>query len=231
MAAQQVVAHQGRSRRHGCQRDDPRADGLDFRGRNEICRDFRQRIRDEPATRFRVRGSLYGAHERDQSASIRHCANHVHDRVNQAPGKVAAKGGDEHLPDLLAPALRHRHGARKREHHEQAEEHFRHPVHWIEHRVASCLVEIDLFIHGYSPIRPGLARLAVLVFSFPCYRILSRQGCDRWFPYPFATRSPRACCILSSGRRTGLAISTNFGGGQSLKQRTLDNFIMEGGEP
>ena len=71
--------------------------------------------------------------ERERPAAIGDSANQVHDRVDQAPGKVAAQGSNEHLPDLFAAGLRHRDGSDESERHEQTEEHFRYPVHGTEH--------------------------------------------------------------------------------------------------
>ena len=56
---------------------------------------------DEPAPGFRVRGGPYRADERERPAAIRDRAHQVHDRVDEAPGEVAAQGGGEHRPDFL----------------------------------------------------------------------------------------------------------------------------------
>ncbi len=74
--------------------------------------------------------------QRQRAAAIDDGANQVHDAVDEAPGEIAAERGDEHLAQLLAPGLRHRHGAGEAEGHEQAEQHLHDPVHRMEDRLA-----------------------------------------------------------------------------------------------
>ena len=76
------------------------------------------------------------AHERQRAAAIDDGADQVHDGVDEAPGEVAAEGGDEHVAQLRAPGLGHRHGAGEAERHEQAEQHLHDPVDRMEDRLA-----------------------------------------------------------------------------------------------
>jgi anti-sigma-K factor RskA len=64
------------------------------------------------------------------------------------PGEVAAEGRDEHLAQLFAPGFGDRHRADEGERHEQAEEHFRNPVHRTEQRLAA--VDGEFFAHSNS---------------------------------------------------------------------------------
>ena len=72
-------------------------------------RGSRQRALEALAARLRTRSLSYGTDQREGSAAIRDRANQVHDRVNKAPGKVAAEGGYEQFADLLAIRPRNRH--------------------------------------------------------------------------------------------------------------------------
>ena len=160
-AASQVVPPKIGSRRHG-QRHDPATDGLDLRRRNQAGHDARQRALDQRAAGLCVRRGLDGVRERERPAPIRDHANHVHDRVDEAPGEVAAEGSDEQFPDFPLPCLRHRHGAHEAERHQQAEQHLRYPVDRTEHWLTGCWGLDSRFAHrqprslvGYQALSSG----------------------------------------------------------------------------
>ncbi len=139
---------------------------------------------DERAARFRIGGSSHGAYEREQPAAIRDGANQVHDRVDEAPGKVAAQGSGEHCSDLLAPGFRYGHGADERERHEQTKEEFRYPVHGTEHRLADRLFDVVLFSHCrllvcLAPDRAYGSKASVSVCADSQPRLLISGGVDR----------------------------------------------------
>ena len=58
--------------------------------------------------------------------------NEVHDRVDQAPAKIAPQSGGEHRVDFLAPGGCHGYRTDEGERHEQAEKHFGCPIHGAE---------------------------------------------------------------------------------------------------
>ena len=76
--------------------------------------------------------------------------NEVHDRVDEAPAKIAPQSGGEHRVDFLAPGRCHGYRADEGERHEQAKEHFGNPIHGAENRRAGLSLHAVLIAHAVS---------------------------------------------------------------------------------
>ena len=99
-------------------------DGIDIlKLSNEAMRSNRQ-----PALLAWLQGS-------NRASLFGQTAHQVENRVDDAPGKIAAEGADQHRANLGPVRLRRAERAREREHHDQPEEHLGDPLHRVEERL------------------------------------------------------------------------------------------------
>ena len=131
--AEPVVFRQPRLRGRLGELRQTRLQRFELRRLQDAGNHWGQRFRDETLALSRIPGLANGP-ERRQVAALFGAATHdIEDGVDDAPRQVASERADEHRAHVVAARLGDAERAGEGEHHDQPEQHLRHPVDGLEH--------------------------------------------------------------------------------------------------
>ena len=92
----------------------------------------RQRLREEALRPLGIAGLAHGPEGRETPLLLGQAAHEIEDRVDEAPGQVAAQGAHEHGANVLAARPDDAQRAREGEDHDQPEQHLGQAVDRVE---------------------------------------------------------------------------------------------------